>query len=221
VAGQGRLLKSGSGHFISSRGREYWGFADGGKVNTLDECFLIIRRESGVTVSQELTGFHFYGTDLCLNAEKLGCSSYVIDFPIMHSSEGTIDADFYEAQDRFEKHLEQIQFHRSVKTTCTVLYGGASRVLKLWALANALIIVRSSRHRDLKIAEMEIRKRGRCLAGFCFSWFLLMASLVCFIESVPEMMEAFYWAHLHSPLSPVRRIGTDMLWWLKNWHSRL
>ena len=42
------------------------------RVSSLDENFLILKRSTGVSTSKELSGFHLYGTDLCLNAERLG-----------------------------------------------------------------------------------------------------------------------------------------------------
>ena len=55
-----------------------------GRVLTLDENFLVIRKDSGVGCSPELSGFHLYGTDLCLNAYRAGRSAYVLDYRLRH-----------------------------------------------------------------------------------------------------------------------------------------
>lgn len=54
------------------------------QVYSLDENFLVLNAEVRVATSRHLSGFHFYGTDLCLTADFLGHSCYVIDFHLRH-----------------------------------------------------------------------------------------------------------------------------------------
>jgi hypothetical protein len=56
------------------------------RVLVLDENVLIIRNGSGVTVSADLEGYHFYGLDACLVAARLGFNSYVLDYLWRHDS---------------------------------------------------------------------------------------------------------------------------------------
>jgi hypothetical protein len=72
-----------------------------GRVETLDECFILMRRARPVIGSYDLGGFHFYGPDLCLQAEVLGGSAHVIDFHLRHHGGGTKDKAFLEARSRF------------------------------------------------------------------------------------------------------------------------
>lgn len=60
------------------------------RVLTLDENLLIVRRDSGLACSTELSGFHLYGADLCLNAYRQGRSAYVIEYRLTHLS-STLD----------------------------------------------------------------------------------------------------------------------------------
>lgn len=116
----------GAGHFYDGSMEHKWGFPDMGKVESLDEMFLVIRGGNGLTISEKLSGFHFYGTDLCLNAQKIGKSAYAIDFPITHVSAGKMDKAFFEARDAFENHLRNERNENIIRTTCTYVYGGNS-----------------------------------------------------------------------------------------------
>jgi hypothetical protein len=72
-----------------------------GRVETLDECFILMRRARPVVGSYDLSGFHFYGPDLCLQAELSGGSAHVIDFHLRHHGGGTKDRTFDDCRDRF------------------------------------------------------------------------------------------------------------------------
>jgi hypothetical protein len=55
---------------------------------TLDEDLLLLRRSHFPSVTPGLSGFHLYGTDLCLNASKMSRTAYVIPFLVRHLSAG-------------------------------------------------------------------------------------------------------------------------------------
>lgn len=65
-----------------------------GRVETLDECFIVMRRARPVISSYDLSGFHFYGPDLCLQAELLGGSAYAMDFHLRHFGNGARGPSF-------------------------------------------------------------------------------------------------------------------------------
>lgn len=58
------------------------------EAHTLDELLLITRRSSGLRFDESLPGFHFYGTDLCLQAGAAGRKNYAISAFCMHNSNG-------------------------------------------------------------------------------------------------------------------------------------
>jgi hypothetical protein len=63
-----------------------------GRVYSLDENLLIIKRSAYLVASSDLNGFHFYAADLCLLADYLGYSCYVIPFMVKHLSLGNLKA---------------------------------------------------------------------------------------------------------------------------------
>lgn len=92
------------------------------RVSSLDENFLIVRRDSHVGFSHDLEGFHFYGADLCLHADVMGRSCYVIDFHLMHASAGKKDTSFAAAEIDFRIKWSKALSPRWLQTTCALLH---------------------------------------------------------------------------------------------------
>jgi len=57
-------------------------------VRSLDELVLILRRDAGLRFDDQLPGFHLYGTDICLEAARLGYSCYALPCFCIHNSRG-------------------------------------------------------------------------------------------------------------------------------------
>ncbi len=57
-------------------------------VRTLDELLLVVRKSSGVRFDDQLPGFHFYGTDICLAAERKGLKCYALSILCVHNTNG-------------------------------------------------------------------------------------------------------------------------------------
>lgn len=92
-----------------------------GRVETLDECFILMRRARPVIGSYDLAGFHYYGPDLCLQAELLGGSAYVLDFHLRHHGHGTKGPSFIEARQRFVQKYARIFPGRTLHCTTGVI----------------------------------------------------------------------------------------------------
>lgn len=104
-----------------------------GRVETLDECFILMRRSRPVIGSYDLSGFHFYGPDLCLQAELLGGSAWVIDFHLRHHGRGTKDQSFEAGRNAFVAKYAPIFPGRNLHcTTGVVQFPGGKKPFFRW-----------------------------------------------------------------------------------------
>lgn len=87
------------------------------RVESLDENFIIMRREAFVGGSLDLGGFHFWGPDLCLVAEFLGGKAYAVNFHLRHHSRGKRDAGYRAARERFRQKYSGYFPGRTLVTT--------------------------------------------------------------------------------------------------------
>ena len=97
------------------------------RVMSLDENFLVVRRDARLSFSRNLSGFHFYGADLCLVADVLGWSCYVIDFHLVHLSAGAKSSAFEEAERDFRAKWTTALRPRWMQTTCSLVHVGGGR----------------------------------------------------------------------------------------------
>lgn len=77
------------------------------KVQTLDENFILIKRQANLAVSSDLAGYHFYGTDICLIAKILGYNAYVVDFRLYHKSIGNKNENFYNLKTELQRKYQR------------------------------------------------------------------------------------------------------------------
>lgn len=112
------------------------------KVTGLDENFLLVKNSANLKVSNNLKGFHLYGTDLVLQAELNGYSSYVIPFNLTHKSRGNRDADFFRIRKELIKKYNNFFRTRWVQTNSTVFHLSGSFLGKLSGNGLFLFFVR-------------------------------------------------------------------------------
>jgi hypothetical protein len=97
------------------------------RVCSLDSNFIVVKNQTRLAFSNDLHGFHFYGSDICMQAEMRGFSAYVIDFHLRHLSPGNRGPAFLEARARFVAKWEHAMRRRFLRTTadCLMLEGGS------------------------------------------------------------------------------------------------
>lgn len=88
------------------------------RVSALDENFLVIKSSANVATSRDLTGFHQYGSDLCIQAQLRGFTSYAIDFHLTHLSGGSLDNLFELACRRISDKYSHLFLGWRVTHTC-------------------------------------------------------------------------------------------------------
>lgn len=99
------------------------------KTANVDENFILIKSDANLALSVNLEGFHFYGTDICLIADILGYSAYIIDFKIIHKSDGKADDLFYQLKRTLIKKYSSALRSRFVGTTFTRFYISGNKIL--------------------------------------------------------------------------------------------
>lgn len=92
------------------------------KVQSLDENFIVVRKLANLSLSRDLEGFHFYGTDICLIADTLGWTCYVVDFHLRHKSPGSKDRSFFDIRDAMIKKYQRALRSRWIATTNTTFF---------------------------------------------------------------------------------------------------
>jgi|tagenome__1003787_1003787.scaffolds.fasta_scaffold20621358_1 hypothetical protein len=88
------------------------------RITALDENFIVVRRDANLSLSHDLSGFHLYGADLCILADVLGRTAWVIDFHLHHKSPGKVDRAFDAALRAIEKKYRRAFRSRKIQTTC-------------------------------------------------------------------------------------------------------
>lgn len=93
-------------------------------TQTVDENFMVIKNSANLALSNNLTGFHMYGPDISLIADILGFTCYVIDFLIIHKSNGNAGKDFKRSRKHFLRKYNNALRGRFMSTTITRFYIG-------------------------------------------------------------------------------------------------
>lgn len=92
------------------------------KAISVDESFMLINSDVNLSLSSDIKGFHLYGTDICLMADILGYSAYIIDYNIIHKSTGNPGNSFSIIKKQLRKKYKRALRGRFMGTTFTRFY---------------------------------------------------------------------------------------------------
>lgn len=87
------------------------------RAETLDECFFVMPSNRAAFASIDLSGFHFYATDVCLQAELSGGRTYVISFLLHHHGEATRGPVFRQQRRQMKQKYQRFFPGRTVMCT--------------------------------------------------------------------------------------------------------
>jgi hypothetical protein len=89
-------------------------------IVSADELGLIVRRGASVSFDPLLPGFHLYGTDIILEAERQGKRSYGLDLPLIHNAKAQLRVgdDYVRA---YKYMVRKWRARLPVPTTCGML----------------------------------------------------------------------------------------------------
>jgi 2-polyprenyl-3-methyl-5-hydroxy-6-metoxy-1,4-benzoquinol methylase len=138
------LCGSYSGHVIDLQGHSRF-MPLPQKAQSLDELCLIIKKNSGLKFDERLGGFHFYGGDLCLEAEVKGFTNFAIDACVKHLGQGKSGADFRRMARRLSNKWRHRNSPRRVLIT-TCAFVRVQKGLKSWIQTNLLWLNFKLRH---------------------------------------------------------------------------
>ena len=127
------------------------------RVETLDENFILARRSANLCVSHDLTGFHFYGADLCQVARAVGCTAWVVNFSLYHGSSGSRDALFFQSRRQVLEKYRRTYRLGALQTPSAVLPVSSSTWVNQRAVFRALYDLRKRSRRQGTIGETEKR----------------------------------------------------------------
>lgn len=92
------------------------------RVYSVDENFILIDKQKFTSISNDINGFHFYGTDLCLLADIQGYEAYVVDYMLYHKSPGNFNSEFYAQKNKFQTKYTAALRGRFIESTCARLF---------------------------------------------------------------------------------------------------
>lgn len=104
------------------------------QVMSLDEIFLVLNRRNRPRCSTGVHGFHWYGTDVCVNALADGGAAYAIPYPVIHLGLGDLRPDYRLA---YEETLSELVLRWSRNT-------------HMCYIASTIEVVALSRHRSIR-----------------------------------------------------------------------
>jgi hypothetical protein len=146
-------------------GKEYYSGPFPAKVQSLDENFIVAKRSANLCLSDDLHGFHFYGTDLCQNAILRGLTAWVVDFHLLHKSSGRFDASFLPAYREICRKYRSNRPNGYIQTTCAFIPTG-----RAWWIGQRSLFYRLRELNKSGIDTPEVREEKSRLLEMLGRW---------------------------------------------------
>lgn len=135
------------------------------EVRVLDEVVLVLRKSAGLTFSDDLPDFHFYGPDICLRAAEENLHCYAMSAFCIHNSRQYFEypPEFYDCY-RYMKRKWQSAL--PIQTSCICVSRFDEDIWK-WRIKKALSLAigrnleRGPRLKDPQLLWNQIQAAGR------------------------------------------------------------
>jgi hypothetical protein len=139
-------------------------FANPTPVRVLDEVVLAVRESSGLTFSEDLPSFHFYGPDICLTAAERRMNCYAISAFCIHNSRQYFEfpREFYACY-RYMKRKWRKSLPLQTSCICVSRFDWdlwKRRVKKIISIASGRTLDRGTRVEDPRMLVKHIRAEG-------------------------------------------------------------
>lgn len=121
------------------------------RVNSLDENFLVMPRSRMPLSSIDLSGFHLFATDLCMQARSAGGTCYVMPFALMHYGKGLSDGTYAASRIAIEDKYTPMGVRGRLTTPAGIMrFGLLAKVIQAFSF-RALALRRVFRRNRTKI----------------------------------------------------------------------
>jgi hypothetical protein len=115
------------------------------RVMSVDENFMVVRRDARIGFSHDLDGFHLYGADICLNADVAGHTAYVIDFHLNHLGAAVMGAAYDNVETAFRAKWQRALRDRPLQAPCSYMLLSGQRWPRMLTKAREIGRLRAAR----------------------------------------------------------------------------
>ena len=142
------------------------------RVDSLDENFIVVKRAANLALSHDLSGFHFYGTDLCRIAKILGRTAYAVNIHLLHKSLGKYDDSFFQSRWQLVKKYQQALHGGQIFTTTGPVWLTGNALASWWFNSGRREFLFVQIYRQRGEASGEVKKMRQELGAgwYAFYW---------------------------------------------------
>jgi hypothetical protein len=128
------------------------------QVKSVDENFILLKKSANLGFSRNMKGYHMYGTDICILANATGYNAWVVDFHLLHKSNGVISDSFIQNKRQLITKYNNAFRPRYIRSTCTKLYISGNKFCNLFMNTNFMIF----------FAKLVVKAKKRMIGNYNF-----------------------------------------------------